>query len=408
MATASPRDRQLEQLVLASLSLTLEPSLDGVLERVAETGARIMQARHAAIGIIGGDGRLLERFVTHGIGPEERRRIGTPPIGHGILGRLVRERRPLRVDDLSAHPDLHGFPPGHPVMHAFLGVPVLGRRGVLGSLYLADKAGGEPFTEDDQHLAELLAAIAAAAVENVRSHEESARLLAEVQQLHRTRERFFAMVNHELRNALAAVHGWAQLLVRRKDPASLPPAAFEVLDAAEQAVGLINDLLDLSRLDEDRLKPVLRVVDPGGLAQHAVARALPGAQARSIAIELEQPDALPAIETDASRVEQILVNLLINATKYAPERSSIRVVVAASADRVTFRVIDRGPGVLEADAEAIFDVYYTTADGEKDGIGLGLPLSRRLARILGGELTVVPCAGTGEFVLALPRREAAP
>ena len=109
----------------------------------------------------------------------------------------------------------------------------------------------------------LLAAITAAAVENARLHEESARLLEEVQELHRTRERFFAMVNHELRNALAAVYGWAEMLVRKKDPATVPRAAFEVLDSAQQAIGLINDLLDLSRLDEDRLKPVIRSVEPG-------------------------------------------------------------------------------------------------------------------------------------------------
>ena len=109
------------------------------------------------------------------------------------------------------------------------------------------------FTEEDEYIAVLLASTIAAVVENARLHEESARLLEEVQQLHRSRERFFAMVNHELRNSLAAVYGWAEMLVRKKDPATVPPAAFEVLDSAQQAVGLINDLLDLSRLDEDRL-----------------------------------------------------------------------------------------------------------------------------------------------------------
>ena len=82
-----------------------------------------------------------------------------------------------------------------------------------------------------------------------------------MQQLQRSRERFFAMVNHELRNALAGVYGWAEMLVRKKDPATVPKAAFEVLDSADQAIALVNDLLDLSRLDEDRLKPVIREVE---------------------------------------------------------------------------------------------------------------------------------------------------
>ena len=75
------------------------------------------------------------------------------------------------------------------------------------------------------------------------------------------------MVNHELRNALAAVFGWSEMLIRKKDPATVPPAALEVMDSAQQAVGLINDLLDLSRLDEDRLKPIIRAVDSGGLVR---------------------------------------------------------------------------------------------------------------------------------------------
>ena len=136
------------------------------------------------------------------------------------------------------------------------------------------------FTDEDEHIAVLLAATTAAAVENARPHEESARLLEEVQQLQRTRERFFAMVNHELRNALAAVYGWAEMLVRKKDPATVPRAAFEVLDSAQQAIGLINDLLDLSRLDEDRLRPVIRAVEPAAVVERAMSRMTPTAAGR--------------------------------------------------------------------------------------------------------------------------------
>ena len=221
-------------------------------------------AHYAAIGVLAPDGRLLESFTTYGIDDETRARIGPPPRGHGILGLVIREARPIRLPDLTRHPDSYGFPPHHPPMHSFLGVPIVGRRGVVRQplphrearrrgVHRRGRAHRRPARRDT----------AAAVVENARLHEESARLLEEVQQLHRTRERFFAMVNHELRNALAAVYGWAEMLVRKKDPATVPRAAFEVLDSAQQAIGLINDLLDLSRLDEDRLKPVIRAVDPG-------------------------------------------------------------------------------------------------------------------------------------------------
>jgi signal transduction histidine kinase len=288
-------------------------------------------------------------------------------------------------------------------MHSFLGVPIVGRRGVFGNLYLTEKLDADAFTDEDEHIAVLLAATAAATVENARLHEESARLLEEVQELQRTRERFFAMVNHELRNALAAVFGWAEMLVRKKDPATVPRAAFEVLDSAQQAVGLINDLLDLSRLDEDRLKPVIRAVEPGAMARRAIGRVTPAAEARHVRLELDLADALPSCETDASRVEQILVNLLGNAIHHTPEASTVHLAVAARNGLVVYVVRDEGPGIPEGDVERVFDIYVTKAVGENRGVGLGLPLSRRLARLLGGELRAVCTPGQGgRFVLELP------
>jgi signal transduction histidine kinase len=288
-------------------------------------------------------------------------------------------------------------------MHSFLGVPIIGKRGVFGNLYLTEKLGGGHFTEDDEHVAVLLAANTAAAVENARLHEESARLLEEVQQLQRARERFFAMVNHELRNSLAAVYGWAEMMVRKKDPATVPKAAFEVLDSAHQAVGLINDLLDLSRLDEDRLRPVIRPTDPGPMARRALSRVTPAAESKRVLLQIEIAPDLPSCDTDASRVEQILINLLGNAIHHAPEGSSVFLTVKPQAPMVVFDLQDQGSGVAESEVERIFDIYVTNAAGESRGTGLGLPLSRRLARLLGGELRAVAQPGHGgRFILELP------
>ena len=397
-------EARLEALVVATSSLIGELALEGVLERVVQVAARVIGARYAAIGVLAPDGRLLESFTTHGISPEDRARIGPPPRGHGILGLVIREVRPIRLPDLAKHPDSYGFPPHHPPMHSFLGVPIASRRGVFGNLYLTEKLGAATFSDEDEHIAVLLAATAAAIIENARLHEESARLIEEVQELHRTRERFFAMVNHELRNALAAVYGWAEMLVRKKDPATVPRAAYEVLDSARQAVGLINDLLDLSRLDEDRLKPVIRAVEPSGIARRAIGRVTPAADARRVRLELELLPALPSCETDASRVEQILMNLLGNAIHHTPEGSTVRLGVTARDGLVHFIVRDEGPGVPESEVERVFDIYVTQAAGGDRGAGLGLPLSRRLARLLGGELHAVPTTRGegGRFVLELP------
>ena len=395
---------RLERLVEASTELAFELSLSGVLQRVADLAADLMDAKYAAIGLLGPDGRTLESFVTHGISAEARERMDHPPRGHGVLGVVIRHGEVLRLPDLTQHPDSTGFPPGHPPMHSFLGVPVVGRRGVLGDLYLTEKRGGLAFTEEDEHLTILLAVRTAAAVENARLHEESARLLEEVQQLHRSRERFFAMVNHELRNALAATYGWAEMLIRKKDPTTVPRAAFEVMDSAEQAIALINDLLDLSRLDEDRLKPVFQDVSGEQMGKQALGRVTPAAEAKGLNLVLRPAENLPSCHTDARRVEQILINLLTNAIRHSPPGGEVSLTVDRDIANLVYIVRDAGPGVPEEDVERIFDIYVTKAGEEREGTGLGLPLSRRLARLMGGELLAVARGpeGGGEFVLLLP------
>ncbi len=392
---------RLERLVLTTSALIAEISIEAVLERVVQVAAEVIGARYAAIGVLAPDGRLLESFVTHGIDPELRARLGPPPRGHGVLGLVIREARPIRLPDITRHPDSYGYPPHHPEMHSFRGVPIVGRRGAFGNLYLTEKLGAEVFSDEDEYVAVLLAAATAAAVENARLHEESARLLEEVQQLHRARERFFAMVNHELRNSLAAVYGWSEMLVRKKDPATVPRAAFEVLDSAQQAIGLINDLLDLSRLDEDRLRPVIRAVEPAAMVKRAVARMTPIA-ADKVTVRVDIAGDLPPCETDASRVEQILMNLLVNAIQHSPQGGEIRLEASAGNGMVVFTVDNDGTGIQAADVERIFDIYVSKKEGDTRGVGLGLPLSRRLARLLGGELRAVPLENRGRFVLELP------
>jgi signal transduction histidine kinase len=175
--------------------------------------------------------------------------------------------------------------------------------------------------------------------------------------------------------------------------------------SAQQAISLINDLLDLSRLDEDRLRPNIRVVEPLAIAARAVRRVTPAADLKSVTLEVVADAGLPNCETDANRVEQILINLLSNAIKYAPERSSVRMGVDVRGARVVFQIEDEGPGVPAGEVEQIFDIYVTKAGEESRGLGLGLPLSRRLARLLGGELHAVTRSTSGGcFVLEVPAR----
>jgi signal transduction histidine kinase len=395
---------RLEQVVEAGLLLTSELSLEGVLQQVADLARELLSARYSAIGVLAEDGRTLSSFTTSGVSRETAEGIGAPPEGRGVLGLVIREAQPIRLKDIAQHPEAHGLPANHPPMHTFLGVPIIGRRGIFGNLYVAERLSGTEFTEEDERIATMLAAQAAAAVDNARLHEESARLLEEVQQLHRSRERFFATVNHEMRNAIAGVFGWAEMLVRKKDPETVPKAAFEVLESAEQAITLINDLLDLSRLDENRLKPHMEEVEGTRVIDRSIRLVTPSAVAKHIEIVFSVHENLATCYTDAHRVEQILVNLLGNAVRHSPEGAPITVTAFTTDDSFVVLVDDKGPGIPEEDIERIFDIYYTQAGSGGGGSGLGLPLSRRLARLLGGELSAGNRPNSGaRFTLKLPR-----
>jgi signal transduction histidine kinase len=171
MATTHESER-LRALVDTGIAINSELSLDGVLERIVEAAATVTGARYAALGVIDPAGTALERFVTHGIDDETRTTIGDPPHGRGILGVLIEDAKPLRLHDLSEDPRSVGFPPGHPPMTTFAGVPILLRGVAYGNLYLTEKAGGD-FTDEDEELLTLLAAQAAVAIENARLYESA-------------------------------------------------------------------------------------------------------------------------------------------------------------------------------------------------------------------------------------------
>ena len=174
---------RLRLLFDAGIALSSELSLDALLQRIVETAAQLTSARYAALGVVDRTGSGLERFYTTGIDPATHAAIGELPRGRGILGLVIRRREPVRLQDLAADPSSVGFPPNHPPMRTFLGVPILLRDVAYGNLYLTEKDGGVVFTEQDEELTQLLAAQAAVAIENARLYESSTRWLQHLESL---------------------------------------------------------------------------------------------------------------------------------------------------------------------------------------------------------------------------------
>ncbi|MCF3132343.1 sensor histidine kinase [Streptomyces olivochromogenes] len=171
-AARGTRDR-VHSLLEAVLSVGRELNLEQALRSIVEAAAVLVEAEYAALGVIGPDGTLLSDFLTVGISDEQIARIGPYPQGHGILGELIRHPEPLRLAKLSDHPASYGFPPHHPPMNSFLGVPIRVRDQVFGNLYLTEKRGGAQFDEEDEAVLSTLAVAAGVAIDNARLYEES-------------------------------------------------------------------------------------------------------------------------------------------------------------------------------------------------------------------------------------------
>jgi signal transduction histidine kinase len=223
----SVSEGRLRALFAAGLAVTSELSLDALLRRLVEAAAELTGARYAALGVIDENGSELEQFLTHGIDSDLRAEIGELPHGRGILGVLIRDAKPLRLRDIAEDPRSVGFPPGHPPMRSFLGVPILLRGVAYGNLYLTEKQDGEDFTVEDEELVTLLAGQAAVAIENARLYEASTRWSRQLQSLQEVGnalatetnlEKLLDLVVRRLREllgarvvALALPHGGAEL-----------------------------------------------------------------------------------------------------------------------------------------------------------------------------------------------------
>jgi len=181
MKPAALDNHRLNRLIEVGRSLVSRLDLEGVLDLVLEAARDLTGARYAALGILDERKSELERFLTLGVDDATHAAIGDLPRGHGVLGKLIERAEPLRLADVSAHSDSHGFPAGHPPMKSFLGVPILIRGEAWGNLYLTEKEGGEDFNESDEAAAVVLGEWAAVAIENARLYEGLARRRDEVE-----------------------------------------------------------------------------------------------------------------------------------------------------------------------------------------------------------------------------------
>ncbi len=375
--------RSLRQLLDVVQTISSDLDLEGMLQRIVRGATELVDARYGALGVLDERRSRLAEFITVGIGEEARRHIGHLPDGHGILGLLIEDAKPLRLPDLTEHPDSYGFPPHHPPMHSFLGVPIRVRDEVFGNLYLTDKTSAEVFTDVDEELVVGLAAAAGVAIEN-------ARLVRRVNELVvvEDRERIARDLHDTVIQRLFATGMSLQSTVRlvAADPRVAIDRISQAVDDLDETIREIRTVifdLERARIAADSLRSrvlelVHELVSPLGFAPQVV---------------LEGPiDAAVDAETSA----QLLATLREGLTNVARHAGATHVSVEVEVDAdVCVRVRDDGVG--------------PPAAGTPRGRGLANMASR--AARLGGGMTLRPAAGGGtmlEWRVPLRSPEATP
>jgi signal transduction histidine kinase len=365
------------RLIEAGMVLASERSLGAVLQRIVDLAVELTDARYGALGVLTPDGRAIEEFVTVGITSEERAAIGDPPVGHGLLGELIRDPRPLRIPDIAGDPRSVGFPPHHPPMTSLLGAPVLGRGTVFGNLYLTDKRGTDAFDDEDERILVVLAAQAAVAVENARLSDEAERAARELQRLQvlEERERIGKELHDGVIQSLFAVGMNLQGIAAASGDEDL---ARRLEAAVDDVDGAIRDL-----------RNYIFGLRPGILADRQLDRAIDelasefGARSGVLTVVEVDADAAAVFASRASDVIQLVREALSNVGRHA----------AATTCRVSFGSGDPGY-VLEIDDDGRgFDVGAATA-------GMGLRNLEERVASLGGTFEVRSVAGAGTTVRA--------
>jgi signal transduction histidine kinase len=441
---------QLGALIEAGKLLTAERSLEALLQRIVEVACRLLGARYGALGTLDTAG-TLEHFVTTGLDEGERARLGSLPTGRGILGVVVRERRPLRIRDLTTDPRALGFPPHHPVMRSFLGVPIISRGRVFGHLYLTEKQGADEFSKEDEQLAVTLAGQAAVAIENARLYEELRRSYEELTQsqdlLVRQEKlaslgRLAAGVAHELNNPLSAVAGFAEALQRHVSGGECTDdrrfgdcREYLGMMQAEvaRAAAIVRRLLDFARQREPAFGPV----ELGQVMRDAVAFVERQARMANRQIVVLPGDEGSVVQGDSQMLQQVFLNLLTNAldavegggevtiaARHVPRGDrvnpstrqlgrggpgvdqSTRRPIDQSTEWVDVIVSDTGVGIAPEHLAKVFDPFFTTKEVGK-GTGLGLAICQSIVEQHGGTIHVQsPGPGKGTAVtVRLPLME---
>jgi signal transduction histidine kinase len=364
---------KLRRLMTAVLMVSADIELAELLKHFIAEARSLVDARYGALGVLNPTRTALDQFLTVGLTDEEERQIGSRPTGRGVLGLLITDPEPLRLADLHSHPDSYGFPPHHPPMNSFLGVPLRVRGEVYGNLYLTDKLTGEVFNDEDEALAEALAQAAGIAIENTRLND-TARLVGLLDDRDRIARDLHDRVIQRIFSVGMSLQGATRM-----------PGPPELLERVSRAVDELDGIIDEIRT------AIFELED--GMSERGLRRSVLDLANELTPLLGARPD-VTFIGTVDSGVSQqaadhlvaVVREALTNASKHA-QATQFRISVSVG-NELRLEIIDNGRGVELPAAESN---------------GRGLANMRHRAEKLGGTLELqVPEGGGTKLVWSVP------
>jgi len=352
--------------------------LDSVLQLIVDRVRELADAEYAALGIASDEG-AIERFITSGITKAERKRIGALPRGRGLLGLIIRKGEAFRIPDIALDPRRHGFPPNHPEMHSFLGVPMTVKGRALGDLYLTNKRGAAAFSVDDQRLVERFAAHAGLAIENARLSER-VQALAIVEERDRIGRDLHDGIIQRIYAVTLGLDDVAEIAV--EDPQAAGERVENAIDALHVAIREIRTFIY-------GLRPGLD--GPAGIGMALDALAEETRLQTTLEIDVRAPDIAGLSPAVTRELVSIAREALSNAARHA-SAAKVDIEISASEGELRLVTSDDGTG---------FDASVAGQPGHH-----GMANMRRRAESMGGRLLVESEKGSGtRIIVTLPLPE---
>jgi PAS domain S-box-containing protein len=397
--------------VTAALAKLSGPDIGGFLQVVVDQAREVVDAEYAGLGIGGQMGGKLEPWVFSGVSSEHAAAIGRTPSGVGILGTVIHAGRPVRVRDLREHGSFSGFPPHHPAITSFLGVPIHYLGESRGTFYLGNKNGAAEFSEADQMVIEMLADRVGTAMEVARLRQIDAREHTRLELLAKAgpilaEDNLLAAVSHVMRNDLAAVRMNVDALVQASctdDRRSERMRVTAIKRAVTRMERLIGSLRDATMIATGQFTIEAKTEDVSLLVDEAFHTLELQAELASLQLKVQIESQLPPVRCDRERILQVIANLVGNAIKFTDKGGEIRIAAGLLEDSVCISVSDTGRGIPAQQLLSIFDRHGTGSSSTRHGTGLGLFISKGIVEAHGGRIWADSQLGIGTtFSFTLP------